>query len=480
MKYSRNTFFTLFVVYASLIFTSPVVHANLSPSAVGEYSGNISYSEKSCSSGPDSSETAATTLSITQLDINSFHGNGFVFFSDGETDTISLNIIGLTDTTFSFSWTSTGVDSAFNATGSGTGTLLSNGIKLTGSGSEIGGLLCIIDFDGTLSGSSDAFVPAVTPSSTVTDLVLFNTQIQSTISDISGHITGALSGIGLSGGPRLSKNQFKMEGATGLNAGDSSAIQYGVWGNYSYTNFENDLSSTAIDGRSHGLLGGVDFSFWENTIIGVALGYETGDIDTQFNGGNQETDSYTIAPYFGAILSDTWSIDFSLGYSNVEYDQFRTLPGTTTRVTSTPEADRWFGALNLNGVTYHNNWIFGGRIGASYARSTIGTYAESNATLVNESQNTVGTASAAADVAYSMQNNFEPFVNLSYQHDFSLSKISVLTGPQPSNDTNDFLLTLGVRYFDKNGMSGNIEYSKRLGREDFSEDRVGVTLRVDF
>ena len=54
------------------------------------------------------------------------------------------------------------------------------------------------------------------------------------------------------------------------------------------------------------------------------------------------------------------------------------------------------------------------------------------------------------------------------------------TGPQPTNDRDDILMTVGVRYYDNNGVSGNLEYSKRFDRDDFDEDRVSLTLRVDF
>jgi hypothetical protein len=270
-----------------------------------------------------------------------------------------------------------------------------------------------------------------------------------------------------------------MEGATGLNAGDGSTIPYGVWGNYSYSDYDNDLSSTAFDGTSHSFLGGIDFAFWENTVLGVAFGYDSGDIDTTFNQGNQDTDSYTIAPYFGALLTDTLSLDFNVGYSRVEFDQFRTLPGTTTRVSSSPDADRWFGALNLNGVTYYDNWILGARIGALYAKSVIDSYTESDMTVVAQTRNKVGSGSIAGDVAYSYKN-FEPFLNLSYQYDFELTELFVTTGPQPSNDRDDVLMRVGVRYFDNNGISGNLEYSKRFDRDDFDEDRISFTVRADF
>ncbi|MCZ6803559.1 MAG: autotransporter domain-containing protein [Proteobacteria bacterium] len=203
--------------------------------------------------------------------------------------------------------------------------------------------------------------PSVTSSSTVTELALFNTQIQSTISDISDHIFSFFSGTRLFGF-NGNNGQFKMEGAIGLNAGDGAAIPYGVWGSYSYADYENDLSSTAFEGNNHSFLGGTDLGFWENTVLGVAFGYGNGDIDTTFNGGQQDTDSYTIAPYFGALLTDQLSVDFNVGYSRVDYDQFRTVTGSTTQITSSPFSDRWFGAFNLNGITYYNNWIIGGRL----------------------------------------------------------------------------------------------------------------------
>ncbi|MCZ6803019.1 MAG: hypothetical protein O7D86_03555 [Proteobacteria bacterium] len=61
-----------------------------------------------------------------------------------------------------------------------------------------------------------------------------------------------------------------------------------------------------------------------------------------------------------------------------------------------------------------------------------------------------------------------------------MTKITVATGAQPSNDDDDFLLSAGVRYFGGHGISGNLEYSKRFDRDDFDEDRVGLSVRVDF
>jgi Autotransporter beta-domain len=329
-----------------------------------------------------------------------------------------------------------------------------------------------------LTRSSSTIITSDSPSSSVTESILFNTQVQSTVSGISSRVVGALASIrSTSLRPHFSDNQFKLEGQTGLSAGDDIGIPYGVWGNYSYTDYENDLSTTAFDGSSHGFLGGIDFRFNQNSVLGVAIGYEFADIDTGFNGGNQDTDTITIAPYFGAVLTDLLSVDFNFGYSHVAYNQFRTI--NTTRITSSPEADRWFGAFNLNAITYKDNWVLGARTGMLYASSKIGEFSESNGTVVAESRTRLSSVNIAGDVAYTY-GNFEPFLNLVYQYDFQLKEIQTATGPQPENDKDDILLTMGVRYFESSGISGNFEYSKRLTRADYDEDRLSLTLRIDY
>ena len=502
MRFIEKRFFSLISILVGLLVgllvASPLVYATL-PDITGTYSGTVIDTESSCFFDPlgantpqssDPPESVSMTLTITSFNTTTgaFSGTGTIGpFSDGESDSITFNgFVDGTGTVFSSSFTATESGTGDQIVGDFDMSVIANGqFVVDASGQDVipnsFNTQCQIDATGTLTliSGGNVITPAITPSSTVTEAILFNTQIQSQVSDISKHITGALGGRRFFGGPRVSDNQFKIEGATGLSAGDGSTIPYGIWGSYSYSDYDNDLSSTAFDGNSHSFLGGLDFAFWENTVLGVAFGYDNGDIDTTFNLGHQDTDSYTIAPYFGALLTDTLSLDFNVGYSRVDYDQFRTLPGTTTRVSSSPDADRWFGALNLNGVAYYDNWILGARVGALWAKSVIDSYTESNGTVVAKSRNKVGEGSIAGDVAYSYKN-FEPFLNVSYQYDFELTKISVTTGPQPSNDRDDILMTAGVRYYDNNGISGNLEYTKRFDRDDFDEDRISITVRVDF
>ena len=476
MNFLNNKTFVFITIIVG-ISISPLVHATY-PDIVGTWTGSASGNDFTCTNPADEGPfTDQLTVVFSNQSGGSFNVSVTSVEDDGEVAVDTGTGTFTSASTLSFTVTFTDGGSSDSTTLNGT--INGSTISLSFSGSNTGGDDCDWSGNGAISRSNTVVATDVTASSTVTDAVLFNTLIQGTVSGVSSHISGALSGIRFSGGPRVTDNQFTMEGSTGLNAGDGTAIPYGMWGSYSYTDYENDLSSTAFDGSNHSFLGGVDFGFWDNTIIGIAFGYDKGDIDTTFNGGNQDTDSYTIAPYFGALLTDSMSVDFSVGYSNVKYDQFRVTTGTTTQITSSPIADRWFSAFNLNGVSYYDKWILGARVGALYASSVTESFTESNGTVVGENRTKVGSVSIAGDAAYSWKD-FEPFVNLAYNYDFSLREISVTTGPQPSNDTDDILMTTGVRYFHKNGITGNLEYSKRFLRDNFDEDRVSLTIRADF
>lgn len=472
MRNHARTFFSkdllAFLAFAATLSFGPTAQATTADIS-GAYAGTLSGSE-SCTppatSGPLSENM---TLSITQSG-TSFSGSGTSVDEDGETAsfTFSGTVSGNT-----FSGSGSGTDSdgdPFTISSiSGTASDGSLDVNISGFDSE-----CSFSLSGILTRTSADLVlnPETTPSSTITTAAFLTQEVKALTTGLSGHVGAAVRGA--LGGPQVTAKGFGY--STGLAAGDNG-IGYGAWASYSYSDFDNDLSSTAFDGNRHTVLAGLDLSPWERTVFGLALGYEAGDIDTTFNGGNQETDGYTIAPYVGALLTDTWSVDFSFGYSNVEYDQFRTFAGT--RITSSPDADRWFGALNVNGLTTYGNWILGAKVGTLYAQSTIDSFVESDGTPVGELQSEVGQWNVGGNVAYTF-GQFEPFANVTYENDFNMTEIAVTTGPQPANDDDDVLTGLGVRYYGQNGISGNVEWNKRLGREDFDEDIFTLSVRVDF
>jgi len=363
----------------------------------------------------------------------------------------------------------------------------------------------------TSSGTDEQVDYEITPGTTGTASQTLNSDVNAIVSDVQHHMndvmrqwqlalkasmSGSLSADGEvvadTRGQEDSQTPVRiqrtgsglmMNSMSGMNAGDSNYL-YGAWASYSYTDYENDFASTAFDGSRHGGLIGLDVSPWEGVLLGVAVGYEDSDIDTDFNLGKQETDGFTVAPYLGALINDTWSVSASFGYSSLDTDQYRTLPGTTTRVTSSPDSDRWFAMFNLNGLTTYDNWIIGGQIGVLWAKNELDAYVETNSatgatTLVADFDAKLTQFNIGADVAYSY-GEFEPFARVMYENDLSQTEVGVIGGPQPSFDDDDVMLGFGLRYFGANNLTGNLEFNTRLDRDDYDEYDISATIRYDW
>lgn len=329
--------------------------------------------------------------------------------------------------------------------------------------------------------------PEETPSSSITgaDAENLDRAISSFVVPVQNRTRGfhlqslrGNQGVASNFSPSIIENGLMLEGTTGMNAGDS-AVLYGAWTSYSYSDFENDFIRTKYDGDRHTVMVGADMSPWERALFGVAIGWENSDFDTDFNLGEQDTDGFTIFPYFAGLLTDTWSVDFGFGYSKLDTEQFRTDPATSTIITSSPDSDRWFGMLNLNGLTTYGNWIFGGRIGFLYAQEEIESFTESDGTQVAQFESELGQWNLGADVSYSY-GFFEPYAKLAYENDVAQTELTLSAGQQPSDDDDNFLIGAGVRYFNEDNISGYFEWYKRLGREDIDEDTFTLSIRIDF
>lgn len=465
----------LIAICLVLVTYTPAAYAT-PPEISGTYTGQISGTED-CPplglGGTDGPFSATLNFTINQSG-GDFTGSGT--FSGEDSGTIQIvngmvddagNVSGLLD-----------IQSDVPQQGSFMGTFSNNTLSLTFDFFDLGPPNCVFIASGTFTRSGSGLVinPEITPSNVLTTPLLLNTQVKAITSDLGNRIGDVLKGFG--SGPRKTASGFMFQ-ESGLNAGDGM-MNYGIWGSYSYSDFDNDFISTAFDGHRHNVLAGIDISPWDNTVLGIAFGYETSDIDTRFNRGNQESDGFTIAPYIGYLLTDNWSVDAAVGYSSVDFDQYRTDPATGARITSSPDADRWFGTLNVNGFTSWNNWLFGGRIGLLHARNIQESFVESNGAVTNKFTSELGQWNVGGDVAYSFEQ-FEPFARLVYERDFSMTEITVVGGgPQPSNDRDNFVFGAGIRYFSARGITGNLEWNKRFDRDDFNEDTFSLTVRMDF
>jgi outer membrane autotransporter protein len=235
-------------------------------------------------------------------------------------------------------------------------------------------------------------------------------------------------------------------------------------------------------------MGGVDFATADNVIVGVSLAYEDADVDTAFsndptgvvvNYGAASSNGYTIAPYVGIVLDDTWNIDISGGVSSIDTDQNRN-NGT---ITSSVDTDRLFASVNLNGFKQIDRWFVTGRVGALYAESEDDQYTESNGAVVAGRKNKLSQFQLGGEAAYEM-GEWEPYIGGTYRYDMTATNTELtntgVAGDQPSNDDSDFMLSAGVRFYSKEGLTMSLGYDKLYGRDDYDEETVMFNARWDF
>ena len=323
--------------------------------------------------------------------------------------------------------------------------------------------------------------PAQSPSAIITDTSTVDTSTKSITNNLSSRAQNVFR-TNLS--PGLAGTQNHQMNHSGFSAGDS-INGFGLWVNYTYSDYENDFATIAFEGDTQTVMAGIDFSPWENTILGIAFGYEDSDIQTAFNSGEQDSKGFTVAPYFAMLFNNNWSADVSFGTTKVDNEQSlnNVIGVVPVTISSDYDSRRWFATGNINGLFTHENWVFTNQLGVLWANNTQEQYTET--IIANLTRNVQGRENnltqllISGEAAYTFQM-LEPYFRVAYVYDIDRTELSIDPAlPQPSDDDDDFVLSTGIRIFSKSGLSGNLEYSKRLGRDDFDEDIASILFRMD-
>lgn len=445
------------------------------PNVVGTYVGTLTDVDTLCNNSADNGTSQFTaTLNITKQVGNNIDGNGTT--NDGDSFTFTNGSVNQSSSITFIQFTFSGSNSIDGTTFSGffSADLINNSLSLgTVSGSGSDG--CNFALSGTLARSSGNAVGPDAPGivgTTVTDL---RTQVLAYSGQIGTRVQDALRGT--LAGPRRVAGGFMLEGTTGRAAGEGFDA-LGVWGSYSRSEFDNSFAATAFDGHRNNFLFGADISPLDSVVVGLAFGYEDSNTTTTFNAGEAGTNGWTLAPYAGVVFGDNWSLDASVGYSNVNTDQFRTAAGT--RVSSSVDGQRFFVSTNLTGTYTFDQLTLSPSAGWTLARSFQDSFTETDGSSHGNRVSRIEQWRIGGEAAYGWKD-FEPFARATYEHDYSFTKIKVATGTQPANDNDDVLFAAGVRYFSPtSGLTGAFEWNRRLSRSQFGEDLFNFTLRMDF
>lgn len=318
-----------------------------------------------------------------------------------------------------------------------------------------------------------------TSPSTTNNVVTSQVSTQSS-QQTGGIIANAVSGaIGGGGGAGTVGTSFLNSRDAG-RAGGAGDKRWGVFLQGAFTNIENNQAGVQFDGNLYNLVGGIDYLVNDRLVVGLALGYETSDIDTTFNRGTIESDGFTIAPYLGFSLSKNWSIDLSGGYSDISYDTTR----NSSAVRGSFDGERWFVAANLNGNYAMNRWRLMPKVGVLYFEEDQDRPVETGAGAINTGTGStvkLGRIYAGGRVGYAF-NAVTPYVKLIGEYDFERpNSVAIGNGTFTNDDELGAQTGLGMMFRASNSVSGQLEASyDSLGRSDLDVYTISARMRVQF
>lgn len=333
--------------------------------------------------------------------------------------------------------------------------------------------------------SSDSTETTNTTEQPSTTVINTPSTLQSTITATTTFINTRISNIlkgSLGGGLKLFKTGGMFDATFGRAAGEELE-GIGVWGSYSNMSFKNTGSGTEYDGGRHNVMFGTDIQPIDNTVLGIALGYELTDIVTSFNDGALDSQGFTLTPYLGIAINENWSLDALFGYGSLDIDQFRISSGT--RITSDTEAERWFVSSNLTyGTLILNNFYVEGSGGLLRAIEAQKSYTESN----NDEQARVFTGLSqlqlSSKITYLGFTDVQPYFGVTYNRDTSTSSGATLTNSSGNtisySDKDDYLLNTGLRYQKSDTVSAGVDITHRVARDNNEESTISLDMRVIF
>lgn len=356
------------------------------------------------------------------------------------------------------------------------GTISPTSLSLAGSFADQSPGTCSGTF--TLSGTTQG---AINPETSATAVQSQAADAQSALSPTGvvgqvSHYTASLIRTQRSSAVQLSANSMRLS-SRGLSAGDHMAVPFGVWLAGSYTASEDDFVTAPFESDRLNLTGGLDTSVTDELIVGLSLGLEAADTETSANNGQSDTFGFTVAPYMAYLIDDTTSVDFAIGYSHLSHDQAR---GAGRSITNSTNTARVFAAGNGNWANTYGNWYLSARSGITWLSSELDESTESNGTVTPRSVFRIGQINVGAEAAYSY-DEWEPYVGGTLSHAYTKTRRQFAAGvATPSDDRTDLLLNAGVRFFGGNGMSGGVDYSTLLLRDNFTEHSLQLNIRMEY
>ncbi len=293
----------------------------------------------------------------------------------------------------------------------------------------------------------------------------------------AGNISGVVGDFALGGGGQSAglnvKRYALSSGNTGAAAAAPGAKLWNVWGAFSRSNIGYEFTPLQSSGSVNVYLAGVDYTFNNNVIFGVAAAVDRTDVDLNFSGGKLTGNGVTVAPYLGIAINKNLAFDGTVGFGRTNVD---TVVGT---VTGSTRSDRNVGSLGLTYRQVIGALSLSGRGAFLTVRDKLGAYTLSNGTFVPDGTVNLSQVRFTGQAAYTL-GPVTPYVSLTYINDIRRPDQAPVGGVAAANDRDAWTPAIGVRFRADNSVYGSFQYSTEQGRSEVKNNQFLFNLGIRF
>ena len=281
---------------------------------------------------------------------------------------------------------------------------------------------------------------------------------------------GGGGGVGVTGD--FKRFALKELGGTGAAAA-SGGKNWNGWVAYSRSEIGYNFAPLNSSGRVNLYLGGIDYTFDNNVVFGVAVAADRTNVDLNFSGGKLDGKGVTIAPYIGYAFTPKLAIDGTLGIGRTD------LNTTVGAVAGSTKSDRGLGSVGLTYREAIGKWQLTGRAAFLAVSDKIKAYTRSDGVFVPESKIDVSQIRLYGQVAYDL-GTFTPYAGVSYINDVRHPNQAPVGGVVAANDRDSWTPAIGIRFKTDGTVYGSIQYSSERGRSEVKNNQLLLNLGLRF
>jgi hypothetical protein len=297
-----------------------------------------------------------------------------------------------------------------------------------------------------------------------------------------GGTVGAIAGGATSGGNAFSAlpagvTRVALPGQGGKGAAAAPGGKpLNAWFALSQSNISYDYAPLQSSGTVRVGLIGIDYTFKNNIVAGLAIAKDDTDVDlkgTSFGaaGGKLKGSGTTYSPYVGIPLNKNWAADLAFGWGKTKVNT-EVLATTSEMTDKRTTASVGLSYRQLAGA--ENKWMLTGRGSYLAVNDKLGAYTMSNGTFVPDASVKLSQLRFGGQAAYNA-GMFSPYAGLNYIYD--------VTAPNQAGAANDrdaFQAVLGVKFSAPTGFYGGLQYASELSRSQIKNNQILLNLGLRF